>query len=267
MSDSPQTIDDVGLRCPECEYNLTGLADDICPECGESFDREQLLAELAGAVMPIPIWCRRKEVGSVQAFVSTAIEIWSHPIRFANRFPVNPDTQEANRFAQWSLGAGLGVLLIPITILSIGNLEDFVGGIITLFAVAVGVYLTEWTIAAAVFVPFFRITKVGTPKPWYRQSLALVRMTRSFMILSALGLCTSVAGLILLSDSADIAAISAYVLSAICLFWWISVALIARTYRNDSTNFVLGVIMVPICVIACAALAFVCLGLLAMFFY
>ncbi len=31
------TLDDAGLRCPRCEYNLTGLAMPRCPECGETF--------------------------------------------------------------------------------------------------------------------------------------------------------------------------------------------------------------------------------------
>jgi hypothetical protein len=33
---------DAGLRCPQCDYNLTGLADPRCPECGEAFDWEQV---------------------------------------------------------------------------------------------------------------------------------------------------------------------------------------------------------------------------------
>ncbi|MBU0618341.1 MAG: hypothetical protein KKI02_11535 [Planctomycetes bacterium] len=39
--DGPAAID-TGLRCPECEYNLTGLADPRCPECGTTFDWEDV---------------------------------------------------------------------------------------------------------------------------------------------------------------------------------------------------------------------------------
>ena len=31
-------VGDSGLRCPECQYNLTGLTESRCPECGTVFD-------------------------------------------------------------------------------------------------------------------------------------------------------------------------------------------------------------------------------------
>ena len=33
------------LYCPTCRYNLTGLIEQRCPECGKSFDRRALLRE------------------------------------------------------------------------------------------------------------------------------------------------------------------------------------------------------------------------------
>ena len=32
----------VGLRCPHCQYDLSGLSEARCPECGESFDPASL---------------------------------------------------------------------------------------------------------------------------------------------------------------------------------------------------------------------------------
>lgn len=43
-------IADLKLHCPKCDYNLTGLTDSKCPECGATFD----LAELGKA--PRPPW-------------------------------------------------------------------------------------------------------------------------------------------------------------------------------------------------------------------
>lgn len=31
------------LTCPTCRYSLRGLREAVCPECGEPFDREELL--------------------------------------------------------------------------------------------------------------------------------------------------------------------------------------------------------------------------------
>ena len=40
------------LHCPKCDYNLTGLTENRCPECGEPFDPEEL-SHLALARKPI----------------------------------------------------------------------------------------------------------------------------------------------------------------------------------------------------------------------
>lgn len=37
---APGDVTDEGLRCPHCRYNVTGLPEPRCPECGTAFDWE-----------------------------------------------------------------------------------------------------------------------------------------------------------------------------------------------------------------------------------
>jgi hypothetical protein len=52
---SGDTAPDIELFCPKCAYNLTGLIEERCPECGLRFDRARL-AELARDPLPGIRW-------------------------------------------------------------------------------------------------------------------------------------------------------------------------------------------------------------------
>lgn len=48
MSSAQAPVSDKYIYCPSCDYNLHGLPDGDCPECGIAFDRKQLSQSRVG---------------------------------------------------------------------------------------------------------------------------------------------------------------------------------------------------------------------------
>lgn len=53
----PSSPVDEQLHCPQCGYNLTGIASRRCPECGVRFDRRALMIDprILGRPLPWPL--------------------------------------------------------------------------------------------------------------------------------------------------------------------------------------------------------------------
>jgi len=74
---------DSGLRCPECEYNLTGLIRPRCPECGTPFSWEAVRAAAEGR--PWIAFERARGWRKVPAFVVTWATVLFAPWIFARQ--------------------------------------------------------------------------------------------------------------------------------------------------------------------------------------
>ncbi|MBI5763351.1 MAG: hypothetical protein HZA51_07495 [Planctomycetes bacterium] len=70
--------------CPNCDYNLTGLASRRCPECGEEFTLHE--ARMCGVEMSAPIqrMLRRERFEQIKAYVGSAaivLSVWWQNVR------------------------------------------------------------------------------------------------------------------------------------------------------------------------------------------
>jgi hypothetical protein len=117
LADPAVTPADSGLRCPRCEYNLTGLTENRCPECGTAFDPEELRRILAGQWGPIPGWDDRGGAHILVAFARVCWTIWFAPGAFARRFPLCHDRYSATAFRWLARAVAVGIFWITPVIL------------------------------------------------------------------------------------------------------------------------------------------------------
>lgn len=83
MEPAPAHEADSGLRCPKCEYNLTGLPAPRCPECGASFTWAEALA--AAELRPTIAFEQAKAWRTMPAFVLTWLTVMFAPWVFARQ--------------------------------------------------------------------------------------------------------------------------------------------------------------------------------------
>lgn len=197
--DTSQFISTLGLICPECDYNLTGLTEYRCPECGTPFDPEHLRELLAGKPAPIPGWGDIDESSVVIRYWRTCLLTWFHPREFARRFPWSYDSVSMARF--WFVSKLLTVLLMFFivavtklshdTILSLSGLMTLLGTTWSFFAGALACELLVGLALKLFATP--RVTPAVMPYDCGSSWLGLVFMFSSYQLISVLVLGTYVA--------------------------------------------------------------------------
>ncbi|NOX58554.1 MAG: hypothetical protein GXP29_06810, partial [Planctomycetes bacterium] len=90
---------DEGMACPSCEYNLTGITSDRCPECGHLLQWEEIRRELdLTRNRPGTHWERYRGLLKPVGFVITALRVAMLPWRFAQELPSRPAIRPAVGF-------------------------------------------------------------------------------------------------------------------------------------------------------------------------
>lgn len=237
--------EDEGLRCPKCEYNLTGLTDDVCPECGVAFDRRQLVAEIRGTSQLIPNWSERHTNGWVRSFVLTLIDIWIHPIRFARRFPGNPRVSDARAFSRTCLMVSVMLWIIAERPTHIYSYRGALLLILTLVELVALVFACEFLCNKLIFAS---LDTIGRHEIEWKRHRSLIRMTRGFMVLTALS--------ILLTDwlhsrsfrwyGLDIRSRALWPTLAVIAYWWLCLALMAFALSKKRSTFIRALIALPV---------------------
>lgn len=263
--DAPETLllaSGPTLYCPECEYNLTGLTENRCPECGKSFAPGKLARIYSGESQPIGSWGRRDQVGWRRAFFRTCRETYFSPVRFAKDMPWCCGTDDVTIF--WILcrlmaGAVVGVCYVVTEFVSVSRLrlpvDDLVVGLLVLMmlggAVALGTLFLEGCMVLmleVVAVPLFRVrnTKdLSVSTSWWN----LVAMFGGFLPLAVVPVSVGILLSIVTRNGLfqDLGVFG--MLGVVC--WWLgclSVAVHARSHPGPRRAVALVLLWVPLVV-------------------
>jgi hypothetical protein len=101
---------DIDLFCPHCDYNLRGLTEDRCPECGHDFNRERLIRWSTEPNLPLNF--TRSDHGEQDGFILIGSLSW--PSRLGRELPPLANSGAAAAYG-WGMRA-LGAFVIWIVI-------------------------------------------------------------------------------------------------------------------------------------------------------
>lgn len=266
VPDPASNLADSGLRCPQCDYNLTGLAESRCPECGAAFDPEELRRILAGGWAPIPGWDDRGDTNILVAFARVCWATWFHPGEFARRFPLCYDRLSVTAFRWLARAVAIGIFWLTPVVLYVA-MGGFPGKARHLAPTILVFYLP--IVLATLFASFVCETVLGVildfavgwtrlpPHPRSRRSwLGIVSFYSSFLIVTAAtaGLAGNVI-IALLGVGSRLGNTLLLPLFAVDLLWWwycLAKAVAIRGSRRRGKWFAIAII--PLVGVAAIAL-------------
>ena len=248
---------EIKLHCPECSYDLTGLTEPRCPECGIAFDRADLLARQSSVPQPFNPWDR---VGSISSYFETLRLSLFSPRRLFRDYPNRHKHELAISYSM--ICYTLAALAAFIYAVSTDVRLVFSGlGI----GLAVSVAATACEMVIAVVLGWTTRPRAGENS--YHYWRGITHYMSGYLILSALLIVTF---FILVSNlsghDADTVAILMSFLAAPLLFAWWALALTRVVFQQSRAGWgrVLGCVMIWPIGAGAIALGFFLSALLAM---
>jgi hypothetical protein len=243
------------LRCLTCGYNLTGLDENRCPECGQTFDREFLLEILAGKASPVPGWDDASKPWP-EAFVNTCMRTWLEPVHFGQRFPLRHVRRQGLFFRVLCLVAAVAIYLGMCLAVPVVSNHGFVDRVIALAippGVMVGALVCE-VILAAIFCACLRRGGVLAAQYGVGGFISwrgLVGYYRSFLIVSA----TMISPIFVWSDGRS--KLMWVAIAIAIVWWWHSLHLAVLGASLPGRGRFISYAAIPLVAVASIALGFV----------
>jgi len=105
----PGNIEEPEIFCPHCDYNLRGLTEQRCPECGNEFDRELLIKRATIPDQPLPYgypYCEKTSYTKI--FLASLFT----PARLGRLFPASPASDDARIYSLCVRAIGICIFAI-----------------------------------------------------------------------------------------------------------------------------------------------------------
>jgi hypothetical protein len=253
----------VHIYCPDCDYDVTGLTENRCPECGAEFDATRLRS-WATHTAASPTYGPRQQIKYLQLAAAALF----HPARLARDLPPNPSLAASFRYSL--ILKLLATFVFPLFL--VDNIFDGGGTRLASFQVPIifSSMICEWVIA--VLLGRFVDARSVDPKNRFRFWLTLsncftAHMAATSAIIAALFLIMSgLAQFPGLKTFLNYTALSLWVIPLMTSLWWwhgLGTAISVRGFPGTARTAI--VFLIPLVALACMVLG-TCIFALEMYF-